>query len=301
MRPAVLDIVGLCKRLGGRDVLAGFSLQVHTGEIVGLLGANGCGKSTVLNTVGQLLRPDAGEVRVLGQALGPHSRAHVALCAQTPALYPDLLPAENLDFQARLYGLDAGRRRARVAELMQSFGLQAEASTRAGRLSGGWRQRLHVAVALVPAPALLLLDEPTAALDSAARQDFSALLRGLRHSGTAVLLTTHVLPEAQSVCDRVALMQGGRVAACGTVPELLASVPARAVAEVHSATPSAVLQRARDLGWSVLNATPGLRLGLPTAMDLRAVMQALDGLPVSAARVRAVRLEDAVHSLTAAP
>ena len=293
MTVPALRIEGLVKRFGGRAVLDGFSLDVQPGEIVGLLGPNGCGKSTVLNTVAQLLLPDAGVVQVQGESLGPRARAQVALCAQDTALYPDLLPAENLDFFARIHGLPAARRRARVDELMQRFGLNAHANTRAGWLSGGWAQRLHLAVALAAEPAVLLLDEPTNAVDMAARLDLWALIQGLRDSGCAILLTTHQLPEAERLCDRVALMQGGRVAAVGSVAELMARLPAKAVAQVQGPAPAALQQRATALGWRLLDTSPVPRWGLPETIDLRSLLQALDGLPVTAASVRPVALEDA--------
>jgi len=207
---AALRIDGLYKRFGTRQVLDGFSLDVAQGEVVGLLGPNGCGKSTVLNIVCQLLQADAGQVQLMGQPItqsGAAARARIGPCAQDCALYPDLLPGENLHFFARLYGVPAAQRHARVAELMESFGLAPYAATRVGRLSGGWQQRLHLAVALVHRPDLLVLDEPTAAVDVAARLDLWRLIEGLRDSGTTILLTSHQLSEAERLCSRVALMQ----------------------------------------------------------------------------------------------
>ena len=293
MTVPALRIQGLCKRFGGLSVLDGFSLDVMPGEIVGLLGANGCGKSTVLNTVAQLLRPDAGTLQVLGDAPGPRTRSQLGLCAQDPALYADLLPAENLDFFARLHGLPPARRRARVDELMQRFGLVGHAGTRAGQLSGGWAQRLHLAVTLVHEPALLLLDEPTAAVDVAARLDLWALIDSLRGSGTAILLTSHQLPEAERLCQRVAFMRDGRVAAVGSVAELLARVPGTAVVQVQTREPAATARRARSQGWTTGEAAGALRCLLPQQLSLREVVQVLDGPEVSAVSVRPLALEDA--------
>ena len=293
MTVPALRIEGLVKRFGGRAVLDGFSLDVQPGEIVGLLGPNGCGKSTVLNTVAQLLLPDAGVVQVQGESLGPRARAQVALCAQDTALYPDLLPAENLDFFARIHGLPAARRRARVDELMQRFGLNAHANTRAGWLSGGWAQRLHLAVALAAEPAVLLLDEPTNAVDMAARLDLWALIQGLRDSGCAILLTTHQLPEAERLCDRVALMQGGRVAACGRVQERVARVPGQQVARLRSSDEAATLQRVAALGWRAQREGGSLRCLLPQAGSLGEVVAALAGTGVTAVELQAVGLEQA--------
>ncbi|NDB01760.1 MAG: ABC transporter ATP-binding protein, partial [Betaproteobacteria bacterium] len=244
---AILQIDGVHKWFGSHQVLDGFSLNIEAGEIVGLLGPNGCGKSTVLNIVCQLLACDAGQVRMMGEPiseLGHRARALIGLCAQDCALYPDLLPAENLHFFARLYGLSDRLRQQRVAELMNSFALEPFAATRVGKLSGGWRQRLHLAVSLVHRPKLLVLDEPTAAVDLLARMDLWRLIEGLRDSGTTILLTSHHLAEAERLCNRVALMRDGRVVAQGSVPELLARVPGRAVAKVQSANKAAIMQRA---------------------------------------------------------
>lgn len=312
----ILSIHGLCKRFerfGDRPVLDGFELQVMRGEIVGLLGPNGCGKSTVLNMVAQLLRPDAGELHLLGEPLRLASRGRIGFCAQDSALYPDLLPAENLDFFARLYGVPAAQRPVRVAELMQRFGLLPHASTRVGRLSGGWQQRLHLAVALVHRPDLLVLDEPTGAVDLAARLDLWSLIEGLRNAGTTVLMTTHQLAEAERLCTRVALMRQGRVAAVGTVPELLALVPGQAVARVQTTDEAALRTRVQQLGWTVQApsaagpagpaevADPALSCLLPQPWSLREVVDALDGVPVSAIGVQPVTLEHAYLQVMNAP
>ncbi len=297
---AALQIEGLSKRFGNRLVLDGLSLQVQRGEVLGLLGPNGCGKSTVLNIVCQLLQADAGQVQLLGEpltGLGARARARVGLCAQDCALYPDLLPAENLHFFGRLHGLPAAVRRARVAELMESFGLGPHAATRAGQLSGGWQQRLHLAIALMHRPELLLLDEPTAAVDVAARLDLWRLIDGLRDGGTTVLLTSHQLAEAERLCNRIALMRSGRVVALGTVAELVAQVPGQAVARVQSGNPAATVQRAQSLGWTAQKASGQLHFLLPSRASLRDVVDALDGPEVTAVSVQAVSLEDAYLKL----
>ena len=297
---AALQIDGVHKWFGSHQVLDGFSLNIEAGEIVGLLGPNGCGKSTVLNIVCQLLSCDAGQVRMMGEPineLGHRARALIGLCAQDCALYPDLLPAENLHFFARLYGLSDRLRQQRVAELMNSFGLEPFAATRVGKLSGGWRQRLHLAVSLVHRPKLLVLDEPTAAVDLLARMDLWRLIEGLRDSGTTILLTSHHLAEAERLCNSVALMRDGRVVAQGSVPELLARVPGRAVAKVQSGDNAAIMQRASHLGWPVRQHAGQISLLLPRYLSLREIVDALDGTEVSAVSVQAVTLDDAYLEL----
>jgi len=295
-----LQIDGLLKRFGEQQVLTGFSLQVARGEVVGLLGPNGCGKSTVLNIICQLMQADAGQVQLMGQPImeqSAHARTLIGYCAQETALYPDLFPQENMHFFARLYGVPPAQRNARVAELMERFNLIPYATTFTGLLSGGWQQRLSLAVALVHRPELLVLDEPTVAVDVEARMDLWRLIEGLRDSGTTILLTSHHLAEAQRLCNRVALMQSGKVVAEGSVPELISRVPGQAVARVQSEDPQAVIQRASDLGWPVRQHAGKLSLLLPQPMNLREIVDALDGSRASAVSVDPVTLEDAYLEL----
>lgn len=295
-----LEIQDIHKWFGSHHVLDGFSLRVAQGDVVGLLGPNGCGKSTVLKIVCKLLSLDAGEVQLMGKPLSELSyraRGLVGLCSQDAALYPDLLPAENLHFFARLYGLSGQDRQHRVAELMEIFELEKFANTRAGQLSGGWQQRLHLAVSLVHRPKLLVLDEPTAAVDLEARMDLWRLIEGLRDSGTTILLTSHHLAEAERLCSRVALIRNGKVLAEGSVPELLARIPGQAVAKVQSEDKEAVIQRALDLGWQFRQQADQIRLLLPRAVSLREIIDALDGTQVSALSVHPVTLEDAYLEL----
>jgi len=295
-----LEIQDIHKWFGSHHVLDGFSLRVEQGEVVGLLGPNGCGKSTVLKIVCKLLSLDAGQVLLMGKPLNELSyraRGLVGLCSQDAALYPDLLPAENLHFFARLYGLLDQDRQHRVAELMKIFELEKFANTPVGQLSGGWQQRLHLAVSLVHRPKLLVLDEPTAAVDLEARMDLWRLIEGLRDSGTTILLTSHHLAEAERLCSRVALMRNGKVLAEGSVPELLARIPGQAVAKVQSEDKKAVIQRALDLGWQVRQHADQIRLLLPCALSLREIVDALEGTQVSAVSVHPVTLEDAYLEL----
>ena len=295
-----LQIDDLHKWFGNHHVLDGFNLRVEKGEVWGLLGPNGCGKSTVLNIVCKLLSYDAGQVQLMGEPLSELSyraRGLVGLCTQHCALYPDLLPAENLHFFARLYGLSSPERQQRVEELMSSFALENFANTRVGQLSGGWQQRLHLAVSLIHRPMLLVLDEPTAAVDLEARMDLWRLIEGLRDSGTTILLTSHHLAEAERLCSKVALMRNGKVVAEGSVPELLARIPGQAVAKVQSEDKEALVQRALNLGWPVRQHADQMRLLLPHNLSLREIIDALDGTKVSAVSVQPVTLEDAYLEL----
>ena len=297
---AVLQIDDLFMRFGEQQVLNGFSLQVARGEVVGLLGPNGCGKTTILNIICQLIQADAGKVHLAGKPMSEkstHARKHIGYCPQQSAVYPDLFPQENIQFFARLYGVPATQRNARVAELMERFSLIPYAATRAGLLSGGWQQRLSLAVALVHSPELLVLDEPTVAVDVEARMDLWRLIEGLRDSGTTILLTSHQLAEAQRLCNRVALMRNGKVVAEGSVNELISRVPGQAVVKVQSEDNQAVIQRASSLRWPVRQNAGKISLLLPYHLSLREIVDALDGTKVRAASVDPVTLEDAYLEL----
>jgi ABC-2 type transport system ATP-binding protein len=297
---AALEITDVHKSFGKQKVLNGLSLRVEEGEIVGLLGPNGCGKSTVLNIIGQLLLPDAGQISLMGQALHPSNgkaRSQVGFCAQRCALYPDLLPAEHLHFFGRLHGLTEKECQLRVAELMRTFSLNAFANTRVGQLSGGWQQRLHLAVALVHQPSVLVLDEPTAAVDVEARMELCRVIRDLRDRGTTVVFTSHHLAEAEQLCTTVALMRNGKVAAQGSVAELLLRVPGQAVAKLQSEDHETITQRALMRGWTVRQHAGEMRLLLPHNLGLRDIIEALDGAQLTSLSVQPVGLDDAYLEL----
>ena len=293
---AALEITDVHKSFGKQKVLDGLSLRVEEGEIVGLLGPNGCGKSTLLNIIGQLLLPDAGQINLMGQALHlSNGKAHsrVGFCAQRCALYPDLFPAENLHFFGRLHGLSEKESQQRVAELMRTFSLNAFANTRVGQLSGGWQQRLHLAVALVHQPSVLVLDEPTAAVDVEARMALWRLIQDLRDRGTTILLTSHHLAEAERLCTTVALMRNGQIAAQGSIAELLLRVPGQAVAKLQSEDHEIITQRALLRGWTVRQHAGEMSLFLPHNLGLRDIIEALDGAKLTSLSVQAVGLDEA--------
>ena len=182
-------------------------------------------------------------------------------------------------------------------ELKNLFGLVPYSSTRVGRLSGGWQQRLHLAVSLVHRPELLILDEPTACVDVAARQDLWRLIETLRAGGTAILLTTHQLDEAERLCNRIAIMKGGRIIAQGSVSQLLTKVKGETIVKVKSRDHDVTLARAQSLGWRVSQSAEPLNFLLEHALSLREVVVALDGPEVISVSVQGVSLEDAYLEL----
>jgi ABC-2 type transport system ATP-binding protein len=295
---SVLRFDSVEKSFGTRRVLDGLSLTVEPGEVYGLLGPNGCGKSTAINMLANLLDPDRGLVEIAGEPPSRGAKRNLGLCPQEIALYRDLYPAENLRFFAEVHGLSRAAVAKRVAELMQLFELEPFAKTPVSALSGGWQRRVNIAVALVHSPAILVLDEPTSAVDLEARHDLWKMIESLRGSGITVLLTTHHLDEAERLCSRVGIMKDGRIAREGTVEELLARVPGQAVALIESKDERAVVTRVEQLGWVVRHYASRLACLLPRQVSLRSVVEALADVEVSAVSIQRVTLEHAYLEVT---
>ena len=210
---------GLRKRYGRQTAVDGVSFTVGRGEIVGLLGPNGAGKTSVIKILLGLVRPDAGEVLLLGR---PAPDLHCSGVGYPPELFryqPWLTAAEVLALHVRLAGVAVSAEERR--ESLVAVGLADRARDRVGGFSKGMQQRLGLAVALVARPELVVLDEPTSALDPIGRADVRDLLLSLRDRGVAVLLNSHLIGEVERVCDRVVILDKGRVAASGTLAELL--------------------------------------------------------------------------------
>jgi ABC-2 type transport system ATP-binding protein len=216
----VIRVTGLEKRYGETRAVDGVSFVVPAGTIFGLLGPNGAGKTTTVEVLEGLRQPDGGEVRVLGIDAVRHPnelKPRIGVSLQTAALYPRLTVAEVLDLFGSFY---PGRGRS-TDDLIALMDLGEKRTTRTQDLSGGQRQRLSVALALVNDPELVFLDEPTTGMDPAARRALWEVVLGLRAAGHTVLLTTHYLEEAEVLCDRVAIMDHGRILEEGTVDELV--------------------------------------------------------------------------------
>jgi ABC-2 type transport system ATP-binding protein len=223
MSEVVIEAQGLTKRYGNAIAVDNISFAVQRGEIFGLLGPNGAGKTTTILMMLGLSDITAGEVRVLGldPARQPlQVKRHVGYMPDTVGFYDNLTANENLRYTARLIGLTAAERDPKIASSLDRVGLKDVADKRVGTFSRGMRQRLALAEILMKDSQIAILDEPTSGLDPSATADLLAIIRSLKHDGVAMLISSHLLERVQSVCDRVALFNQGRIALMGTVAEL---------------------------------------------------------------------------------
>jgi ABC-2 type transport system ATP-binding protein len=296
----VVDIRNLKKSFAGKPVLDGLSFSVAPGEVYGLLGPNGAGKTTTINILCNLLAADAGSAQVMGVAAGEETKRLIGFAPQEISIYRDLTCAENLTFFARLNGLPASRQRERVGELIEAFHLARYAHTAVGNLSGGWQRRINIAVALVHAPQLLVLDEPTAALDVEARYELWQLIRQLNASGMAILLTTHHLEEAEILCSRIGIVTNGHIAAEGTLAQLQATIPAQQLAVVESSDEQPLRARARDKGWTMRRYGGKPTLWLPRVFTLAELVGVFAEIEVSSIALSPVRLDHVYLEVTGA-
>lgn len=229
-------IEGLAHRYGDREALSGVTLTVARGEIFGLLGPNGGGKTTLFKILSTLLAPTAGRVTIFGHDLSRearHIRRHLGVVFQQPSLDPKLTVTENLRHHGYLYGLRGSELRDRARSMLARLGLSERADDRVEILSGGLQRRVELAKALVPRPDILLLDEPSTGLDPGSRRDFTHYLAHLRNEdGVTALLTTHILDEAER-CDRLGILHQGKLVAVGSPAELKAKVGGDVVV-IHS-------------------------------------------------------------------
>jgi ABC-2 type transport system ATP-binding protein len=217
-----IDVRGLTKSFGGREVVHDLSMQVRRGTIYGFLGPNGSGKTTTIRMLCGLLTPDSGEGFCLGYDIrrdADRIKRQVGYMTQRFSLYQDLSVRENLEFVARLYGMRDARGAAR--DMIKRLGLSGREEQLAGELSGGWKQRLALGACTLPNPQLLLLDEPTAGVDPKARRDFWNEIHALAADGLTVLVSTHYMDEAES-CHEIAYIAYGYLLAHGTVEEVIA-------------------------------------------------------------------------------
>jgi len=278
------------KKFGAVEALAGASFHVARGELVGLLGPNGAGKTTMIRAIAGRVALDAGEIRVFGRVVGPRDpRPEIGVVPQELAVYPLLTARENLEVFAQLYGVAANAIKARVDWALEWSDLKERSRERVKGFSGGMKRRLNIAIGLLHDPKVVLLDEPTVGVDPQSRERIYEMLAALQQSGVAVVLTTHHLEEAERRCERIVIIDHGRMVAAGSLSELLAS--ARAGGRTLTLTFAAP--------WPVTVAVPE---GLTLAADRRSAVMAVRivGADVAAHIARVTGLGVSVQDLSLA-
>jgi ABC-type multidrug transport system ATPase subunit len=216
---SLLEVVGLTKRFGARPAVDGLSFVLRRGEVLGLLGPNGAGKTTTLLCLCGLLRPDSGDLRFDGKPLASDRGRSIALIPETPDVFPLLSVWEHMIFVARSANLAAGWE-TRAAELLARLGLSEQRDVLGQALSKGMRQKTLIAATILADAPILLLDEPMVGLDPKGQRELRELILGLRQEGTAIVMSTHIIETAESLCDRAIIMKEGRSIASGKIAEL---------------------------------------------------------------------------------
>jgi ABC-2 type transport system ATP-binding protein len=226
-RPAILRCADLRKRFGQRRAVDGVGFEIAEGETYGLLGPNGAGKTTTISMLCGILARDDGEVTIAGEPVSAGAVAvkrHIGYVPQDLAIYPDLTARENLAFFGRLYAMPSRELGRRIDEVLDVVDLRDRAGDRTEHYSGGMKRRLNIAIGLLHRPRLLVLDEPTVGVDPQSRNAILASVEALSAEGMGILYTTHYMEEAERLCDRVGIIDEGRIIAEGTRRELVALV-----------------------------------------------------------------------------
>ncbi len=224
-RAGEVEVQHLVKTFGKHEAVKALSFTIDKGEIFGLLGPNGAGKSTTMNMMCGYLEPTSGDTLIAGQSITRQPRKvkrMIGVVPQELALYHNLTALENLEFFGEIYGLSSKARKERAQALLHFVGLYDRRKELVKTFSGGMQRRINLAVALMHQPAFLMMDEPTVGVDPQSREHIFSAIEQLRDQGTTLLYTTHYMEEAERLCNRIAIMDEGRIIALGTLEQLLA-------------------------------------------------------------------------------
>jgi ABC-2 type transport system ATP-binding protein len=292
---SIIAVNGLRKTYGEVKAVDGVSFEVEAGEFFGILGPNGAGKTTTLEIIEGLREADAGEVRLLGEAPWPRNAdllRRIGVQLQASSFFERLTAREQIRTFASLYGVGA----AKADDMLEVVGLADKADTRTEKLSGGQMQRLSIACALVHDPELVFLDEPTAALDPQARRNLWDLLRAINVQGRTIVLTTHYMDEAETLCDRVAILDHGQILQLGPPAELVRGLDSPTRISIESG--AVPVEEARRLFDGVEVDDDGVSLTLVTRAPAPVLAALAERNALRGLQVRGATLEDVFLNLT---
>ncbi|MDZ8051004.1 MAG: ABC transporter ATP-binding protein [Aulosira sp. ZfuVER01] len=287
----MLTIKNLNKSYGKRQVLQNLNLHIDFGEIYGLIGANGSGKTTTINIICNLLNADSGDIKINHQPVSQSTKKLIGVAPQENILYKTLSCEENLKFFADIYGLDRRERQRVITETLVAVNLIDRAKHPVETLSGGMQRRLNIAVALVHQPQLVILDEPTTGLDIEARYEIWELIRQLKNQGITVLLTTHLLEEAERLCQRIGILKNGHILAEGSLAQLRTLIPAQEVILVQTEFEEQAIARANEYNFTHRRYGSDLAFWLPEPLELKEIIARFEGIAINSIARQPVRLE----------
>ncbi|MDB9512411.1 ABC transporter ATP-binding protein [Kamptonema animale CS-326] len=287
----MLQIDKLSKSYSNRPVLEDLTLHIPNGEIYGLLGPNGAGKTTTINILCNLLRADSGKITINNLPISEATKSLIGVAPQENLLYKSLSCEENLNFFAQIYGLDIKLRRYQVRQCLKAVNLIDRANSPVETLSGGMQRRLNIAVALVHQPKLVILDEPTTGLDIEARYEVWDLIMRLKAQGITILLTTHLLDEAERLCERIGILKNGKILAEGSLEELQKLIPAQEVIIVKTQEEEKAIARGRECGFTPRRYGSDLAFWLPEPLELKEILLRFDRISIDSIARHPVRLE----------
>jgi len=296
----VLTVQNLSKYYGDRSILQDVSLHIPQGEIYGLLGPNGAGKTTIINIICNLIQPDRGTVKIDGELIGDATKSLIGIAPQDNLLYKGLTCWENLEFFATLYGLRGEARTKQVRSCLEAVNLVDRSHSLVGVLSGGMVRRMNMAIALVHHPKLVILDEPTTGLDIEARYEIWELIGQLRAQGTTLLLTTHMLEEAERLCQTIGILKNGHLLVEGDLAKLRQVIPAEEIVFMRTTAEKNAIDRARELGFTERHYGNDLAFWLPEHKTLVELVNLFDGISIDSISIQPIRLEHIYIEITQA-
>lgn len=287
----MLKIEGLSKRYQSREVLKNLSLTAYPQEVYGLLGPNGAGKTTTINILCNLLERDSGTIEFNQQPISEETKPLIGIAPQENLLYKSLSCEENLNFSAQLYGLSRKQRKERIDWCLNAVKLLDRSQSIVADLSGGMQRRLNIAVALVHEPQLVILDEPTTGLDIETRYEIWGLIQQLQGEGMTILLTTHLLDEAEKLCQRIGIIKTGRMIAEGTLDSLKQVITAQEIILIQTLETEKAIQRGREQGYVSRYYGKQLAFWLPETKDLKTIIDEFTGISIESITRQPVNLE----------
>ena len=296
----MLRLVNLRKTFGERTVLHDLSLTLSPGEVYGLLGANGAGKTTAINIICKLLNQDSGEIWLGEELLSDANKKLIGIAPQENLLYKSLSCGDILRFFGEIYGLSKNDCNAQIKHCLDAVGLDDRIHSSVDTLSGGMQRRINIAIALMHRPKLLILDEPTTGLDIETRYEIWTLIEQLRQQGITILLTTHLLDEAEHLCQKIGILQGGKLLAEGELNTLKQVISAEEIITVSTSEEEEAIAAGKNHGFTHRYYGDRLSFWIPERLELKTLIDYFSELQIDSISRQPVSLEHIYLELTRA-